>query len=215
MAKETMTVYQALEKLKILENRVQNLTPSGIFSCVGIRKRDKEESSEGIDLKMFGQTLQSTYDKQGAILKNYIELKSAINSSNATTIITVAGKEYTIANALVRKRLITKERSYWKKMRDDVQSCVNMVNSNNSKVDTDVNNRIDNILRESKNKNAAEIEVLRATFSEGRYYDVYDPMDIATKSEQMLEELDEFEKDIHYALTQANVNTTIEVDFAD
>ena len=44
---------------------------------------------------------------------------------------------------------------------------------------------------------------------------LYDPMGVQVMAEEKLEELSQFEEEIHFALTKANCENSIEVDISD
>lgn len=213
MAKVTMTLYEALSKKKILESKVDDLRA---FSVCTTKKKNSDETSVGYSTEEFKKMIQSRIDSTRATLCNYTNLKAAINEANARIEVTINGQTYSIANAIARHRAIQKERMIYMSMLRDLEKTENNVNQINAdRLSPErISDHVSKILGDSK-KDSKLIEAVTDEYKKKYEVELYDPFNMKEFLSEMLDSYDKFEEEIHFALTQANVNNTIEVEFAD
>lgn len=213
MSEVTMTLYEALSKKKVLEKQVENLKS---YRLVDIKKTNFEESLFGENIEDVKKSIQAGYDKSVAVFNNYVELKAAINEANARIIVTIAGQNYTIANAIIRQRMLDDEELMYNRMLANIASLENEIEKNNNKyLSPDaIAAYIKNVLGDSK-KDENLINSMKEDYIKSRTIELYDPLKTKEVAERKLEEIALFREQIHYALTQANCNNSITVNFAD
>lgn len=213
MSEVTMTLYEALSKKKVLEKQVENLKS---YRLVDIKKTNFEESLSGENIEDVKKSIQAGYDKSVAVFNNYVELKAAINEANARIIVTIAGQNYTIANAIIRQRMLDDEELMYNRMLANIASLENEIEKNNNKyLSPDaIAAYIKNVLGDSK-KDENLINSMKEDYIKSRTIELYDPLKTKEVAERKLEEIALFREQIHYALTQANCNNSITVNFAD
>ena len=98
-----ISVSQALAELKLLRKRIQNATKDSVFTVVK-KKRDL------LDAAKFSVEAMASYQSYKDLLARYNAIKAAIVLSNAATKVSIAGIEYTVADAVERKKTIEMEK---------------------------------------------------------------------------------------------------------
>jgi len=213
MSTITITIYEALAKKKILESQIDHLTT---YTLVYPKKKFLDETSDGIKTSDIEKKIQARYDKSVAVMKNYSTIKAAINEANAKTTVTIAGREYSIANAIARQRNLSKEEQMYRVMLAEyhnVEMNVKKMNEKNLSADA-----ISAYIQKTSNGTKMSEELVRELTEEYKKrfeVEVFDPMNSKEKAEEALEEIKKFREEIHFALTQANINTTITVELDD
>ena len=213
MSKVELTLYQALEKKKILEKRVNKVRGNEL---VGIRKKHIEETITGVPLADVKAAMEENLASSVSLVNNYITLKAAINEANAVTKVTIAGKEYTIANAIARYRGLDNEEYLYRNMLSNVVNAKNKVELTNQKYlsPESISRYVANILGDSK-KDEALIAATEQRYREANEVELYDPLDTEKLATEKIEEIELFREEFHSVLTTANCNTVITVEFAD
>lgn len=210
-----MSLYQALEKKKVLEDRVAREMKAYRLCCV--RKANDEITKDGQPLdEVLKNSIQPGYQKSIALLKNLIALKAVINEANAKTTIEIDGKTYTIANAMVILRNQDKLSDMYRRMVMNYQQVSDEVaRLNERSQDNDaINSYLEKSLGDGK-RDPEMVKKLTQDYIARNTYSIYDPLDTMTTAQKELEHLEKFSNEVHYKLTQVNVSTEIEVEFDD
>lgn len=206
-----MTLYAALAKKKILESQIKNIEK---YRLVDAKKKYADTSKDGTAISDVANQIQSGWDKSIAILNNYINIKAAINDANANTYIELAGKKYTIANALVRYKSLSIEEDLYRTMINNYNAISNEVirtNSKNLSPDA-IASYIEKMPGEGKNKDNDFLEKVKKSYIESCELEIYDPKNTKEYAEKRLEEIAYFREEINFKLVEANIKTEIEVE---
>lgn len=100
MTNETMTVHKALCELKTLDARIKKAVESSVY--VFANKHSNAKVS-GLSVSDYCAEIKSAYQSATDLIARRDAIKRAVVLSNATTKVTVGGKEYTIAEAIEMK----------------------------------------------------------------------------------------------------------------
>ena len=208
-----MTLYEALSKKKIYEDKVRKLER---FRLVDIKKKYDDVNNAGKDINDIREIIVAGYQSTVAILNNYITLKAAINEANAITKVEIAGKEYTIANAIARQRGLDQEEAMYSRMLSNINAINTEVENINSKyLSPDAISRyISSVLGDSK-KSDELIRQVTEDYKKEHEVEDYDPLNTEELATKKLEEIAQFREEIHYKLTQVNCTTEITVELED
>lgn len=214
MSTVVLPIYKALEQKKILEDRVDQIR-SHRLCCV--RKANADEDKNGTKLDdILEKSIRPAYQSSVALLKNLIALKAAINEANARIKITVDGKEYTIANAIVMYRSIDRLSDLYKRMLGNYQSVSQEVETMHSRLLSNeaINSYLEKVLGDGK-RDPEIVKKLTDDYIARNTYAVYDPLGTEELARKEIEHLERFKNDMHYALVQANIENEITVEFED
>lgn len=213
--KKIMSLYEAILYKKKLEDRLDRLNNNDL-SFVDILYKKTNQSKDGKSEEESKQMIQSSVDSSVSLCNNFINVKAAINEANAKITISVAGKTYTIANAIVRHRLIEQEREIYTRMLHQFANARKAIEHHNTvNLSSDnVSEYVSKILGNVKASNDLIDDTSKRYIEDNEVY-LYDPMGVQVMAERKLEELSKFEEEIHFALTKANCENSIEVDISD
>ena len=211
MAKERMTLYEALSRKAVLEKKISGRK----YRLVDTVKKNLVDSKDDLIAEL-DKNIYAGFQQMVANHANLVALKSAINEANAITKITVAGKEYSIANAIVRHRELDTEERIYTSMLDNFTQCRDVVNrTNESTLSSDaIAKYIATVIGDAK-RDEAFIESLKESYIRDNEVVLYDPLNTEKIATEKLDEIRLFREQIHFALTEINIKTTIEVDFVD
>lgn len=219
-----MSVYTALKKRKIYEDRMNKITGSSddfVTAITGLAVANPEE------IEKIENKLKSNFDKKRALIDNYTAINAAINQSNATTRLEIAGKEYTVTQAISRYAHLSFEIEFLNDIKKNITRTAATVQKNNERtlnestivdfVKSMMTNLPDNMFSA---ENVDQNDQVREKY-ESKYREDYitrntvsmvDPYGLADKIDTMVEELESFKADFNEALNICNIQTIITVE---
>ena len=100
MTTEKMSIHQALVELKTLDKRIESAIREGEWVVANKHSNGK---IGGVDLKDFVEDVKARHQKVTSLIARAEAIKRAVVNSNAVTNVTIAGKEYTVAEAIEMK----------------------------------------------------------------------------------------------------------------
>jgi hypothetical protein len=198
----SISVTQALAEIKLLRDRIDSALSDSEFMMVKTKK-------SLVDADKFGTQARASYQSFNDLVARYNKLKSAIVISNATTRVTIAGKEYTVAEAVERKRSIKFEEKLLQKMKEQYYQTNKEYNAHLEAQQA----RVDRLLSQELGKDSkTSVEVVKAlseTFLAENKAELLDPLKLGDKIKLLTEEIRSFETTVDYTLSESNGRTTI------
>ena len=205
MATQVMSITQALPELKLLEKRIDKITGSIQEWCkishngapVDKDKHKKETEAQ----------LQSYMD----LIKRRDAIKRAIILSNAQTRVKIGSFEGTVAEAIEYKMSIRFKRT----LLEEMKSCLQGKREEYERKKGEVDGRLERLLQSELGKdvktNPETITALTNSFRENNKVELVDPLDLSARVASLEEELDAFETNVDWVLSEANAVTKIQV----
>lgn len=200
-----MSITQALPELKLLDKRICKLYDDIENWCkvshngapIDKDKHKKESESQ----------LQSFQD----LTKRRDTIKRAIILSNAQTKVKVGTWEGTVAEAIEYKTSISTKRGLLQSMKN----CLSSRRLEYEQMKSQVDNRLERLLQSELGKdvktNPETITALTNSFRENNKVELVDPLDLASRIASLEEEIDSFETNVNWVLSESNAVTTIDV----
>lgn len=215
MSTVTMNIQEALAKKKILENRLSELKGQKLLYVTAAT--EVATTVNGYKREDIENKLKSNFDSMRHLISNLRELKCAINMSNATTKITVAGKEYTVADAIARYNSISSERLFLSKCIAQYTTVTSQIEDTNTLVSEPerIAAHVGEILGSESKKNESIYNAVVEDYKKNNILYIIDPNNLEEVLLKWKDELDQFEADIHTALITSNIQTQITVEFED
>ena len=212
MKTETMTVHQALCELKVLNKRVSktiNETKPISFKEHSSRKVD------GITETDFTEQAKASHNSAIDLINRQIAIKAAVNQYNAEKIVTVAGKDYTVAQAIWMMQFGIKEK---KTLLDRYANMLTMVNATIERENGQrLNDRAEAFtVSMCGNKDKADPKAFNDSIEEykkNHALELVDPLGIRKVISDMENEISEFEAGVDAAIQVANATTTLEISY--
>lgn len=204
-----MTVAKALNELKLLDSRITRRINESVLAGYVIGKKPMTgfDSIEEIE-----QRAKSDYQSANDLIKQRNKIKSAIVVSNATTPITVAGVNMTVAEAIEMKSFIEYKKSLLNRLKNTYTQYVNHVERTNTTVKNQLDNHLEVMLgKDGKNKIAENDDFVKSYLSQNEAK-LIDPLNLKQKIDELTSEIEAFESDVDYELNRSNVITEITIE---
>ena len=200
----SISVTQGLAELKLLDKRLQKALHSVRWAAVKSKTRP-------LDTTVFGQTANADYQSYNDLMRRRLTIKCAIVLSNANTRVTVGTWSGTVAEAIEYKTSISYKKQLLEVMKEQLLSARSEFDS----AQENINRRLDVLLQSELGKdvrtNPETITSLSATFRETNKVELIDPLDLALKIKVLEEEIDGFETNVDWVLSEVNGKTMIQV----
>lgn len=204
-----MSIHQALAELKLLDKRITKALHESKF----IAMRQGEEPPVGYNTNEdFINNSKSKFQSVKDLIIQRNRIKSGVIKSNAITTITIGNNVMTIAEALDRKISI----QYEKELLNSLISQYNEVNNNIQRQMYDFEQRLDKRIEsdlgnKDRNTNAKEVEEITNNFTKRYKPNMLDPIEILKEIELLQKEIEEFEMNIDFKLSESNASTRITI----
>lgn len=141
------------------------------------------------------------------------EIKSKINESNSKTIVKIGENEMTVQEAIVKKELIELKKNRLNVLKRHLLQARNSfeeaVDDNKMKVEKQVQDVMQN---SASKKIDSDMEKSINDSIEMLYKVEFVDKDLATKIQQLESEIEDFENNVDFALSESNSTTYIELD---
>ena len=217
MTTEKMTVHKALAELKTMDDRITKAM--GAVPYV-LAVKHSAEKINGVTISNFKENMKSGYQKVNDLIARRDAMKRAVVLSNATTKVTVGGKEYTVAEAIEAKNHgVEFKKNLLNTMTYAYKSAQNELNRNGDealekKAEQYILSMIAAQPKDSKmTVDSDAMKALRKTYIENNKYDLIDPLDVANMMDKLEKEINEFETEVDAALSVSNALTVIEFEY--
>lgn len=205
MTTQTMSVTQALPELKLLDKRICKLYDAIDNWCKVSHNGapvDKERHKRETEAQ-----LQSFQD----LLKRRDTIKRAIILSNASTRVKIGTWEGTVAEAIEYKSSISTKRGLLQSMKNCLQTRRSDYEALKNQVDTRLERLLQSELGKDVKTNPETIAALTNTFRDNNKVELVDPLDLASRISTLEDELDSFETNVDWVLSESNGKTLIQV----
>lgn len=210
---EKMTVHKALSELKLLDDRIEKAISEGIYCVANKHSNDK---IGGIPLDDYIKTMQGRYDKATDLIRRRKAIKRAVVLSNAVTKVSVAGIEYTVAEAIEMKNHgVEFDKTLMNTMSIQYKNAQMQIKQENGK---DLEERAEQYVtaiygqKEGKT-NTADIEKVKSDFLTANQYELVDPLHVLDKIEDLEKKINDFTADVDSALSVSNALTEITIEY--
>ena len=212
MTKETMTVHQALCEMKVLGKRIN----AAIRAVKPISTKEQNaQKVDGITLDEFKSLAKSSHDSAVDLIKRQIALKAAVNQYNAEKHITVAGKDYTVAQAIwLMSYGMEEQRSLMDRYTAMLQKASDEIERRNG---DELNRKAEAAMTAIYgNKDKANGEAFNQdveTYKKNHAVVMVDPLGIRDIISKMEKEISAFESGVDAAIQVANATTQITIEY--
>ena len=208
-----ITVSRALVRLKTLDSQIRNEIID--LKPLVIAKQGKRPIAGFSSESDFQAAAIGTYDKITGLIEERKKIKAAVVASNAKTIVQIAGKRYTVAEAIERKSSLEYDSLFLRAMKEQLREVlIEIERANNELVTRRVDNYIESIYGKDggSRDRSEEIQKMRDDYIEQNSWSLVDPLTLQKKIEAMEEDLRAFEAEVDVVLSESNATTTIEID---
>lgn len=213
MTTETMNIHQALMELKTLDKRIEAAINDGEWV---VANKHSNTKISGIDLKEFAENIKSRHQKVTSLIARAEAIKRAVVNSNAVTKVLIAGKEYTVAEAIEMKNngVERKKKLIFRLHTDYAHAKAAADRANGTELERRADDYIRTMLGSTDVKGmTAEVQRMREEFIAAQTMELVDPIGTLKQMELLNEEITAFETNVDAALSVSNALTNIEVTY--
>lgn len=213
MTTETMNIHQALVELKTLDKRIESAIQEGDWVVANKHSNGK---ISGIDLKDWVENVKSRHQKVTSLIARTEAIKRAVVNSNAITKVTIAGKEYTLAEAIdMKNHGIERLRALVRRLNHDyTMAKVAADRANGAELERRADDYVRTMIGNTDVKGMTEeIKRLRDEFIKAQTMELVDPIGVLKQIELLNEQINSFEVNVDSALSVSNALTTIEISY--
>lgn len=208
-----ITITRALTRIKSIDKLLEKeLSDNQTPFVVAIKKDSKIAGFENKESYM--TAVKARLQSINALINEKTKLKNAILKSNSVTKVIIAGKEYTVSDAIAMKEIIEKKNLLLAKLNNDYAQASFTMDKENERAKVSAENYIINIFGSDKtsNKNLSdEIENATKAYMDRNSYSLCDPISIKNKINELEKEIIEFRGEVDLVLSESNAKTSIEV----
>ena len=209
----TMSVTRALTKLKTLDRKINNAIVQFDGICV---VKGKNGLPFGVTkLEDYEKSVRTKYQSLTDLILFRDKLKSAIVKSNATTTVTIADQNMTVAEAIERKTSI----QYRKSLVTELRRSFSAANNEFERDDRKCQERLDSMIVQNLGKEATpksdEYEAIAKPFLERNQPRLLDPIKMQDETDKLDNEIISFEEEVDVVLSESNAKTDITIDSVD
>ena len=211
MAEKVMSIHQALAELKLYDNKIwKGLNKS--FVTYTKKGNDKIGS---YTIQEYSDLLKGDLDSVRALIENKKIVKSAIVLSNANTKITIGDKEYTVAEAIERKSMIDMERKLLAELKSQYVNAMHNIETKNESLKNNLESYLKSVIGEKDKSDPEIVAKFEKQFYDNNEYYLVDPCKINDVINELEKEIDEFDSEVDYKLSESNTITKITVNLID
>lgn len=217
MTKEKMTVHQALAELKVLDSRIIKSISDGRYVTANKHTNDK---IDGKPIANFKENAVASYRKSVDLINRRNAIKRAVIMSNASTMVSVNGVEYTVAEAIDMKNNGMEMKDLLLRTLVSQNATANsVINSHTGEaIEQAAERYVISIISSQPKDSKMGIESdamqgIRKAYIENNTFDKIDPLGIDALMEKMENEITSFKTNIDAALSVSNAITTIEIEY--
>ena len=215
-----MEITRALSVLKQLEKEIKEYFKTTPRILIGVGYGPDDVNSERVrtghsaypTLPLLKGKIQGDVDGLQNLMRRQFEIKRKILESNATTKVTVEGKEVTVAEAIFMKSLIPQRKDVLNQIRLHVTDIMNQFNKIEKEYKTAVAEREAKI---KATENDDILKVLQAELAAHQKINapsLVDPKNIHAYIEREQQAINDLETQLDYTLSLSNTRTLIEVE---
>ena len=211
--KETMTIHKALSELKVLNSRIANEIEDTVFLA---SNKHSSTKISGKPIAEFAENVRDKYKSIRSLINRRNAIKRAVVNSNAVTKVKIAGKEYTVAEAIDMKSSGMGNFSMLlNRLTRQMQTVKSVIDrENGERLETRADDYVKSLYGSSEMKNMADdIKKVRETFVESQMLDLVDPIGAEKVMDELREYVDSFMSEVDSALSVSNALTTVEVEY--
>ena len=232
MATKEMNMHRLLAELKMLDKRISGYIQPN--SRIGYMERQLEligvarESDKMIGTqtrKEYTSMLAGNWQMIRALIRNKKALEAAKVKSNAATVVRIAGKEYTVADAIRRKDDIGYDKLLLSLFETQHRQVVSMNAEKNEEAQRQADKHVEalfNVQGAAKATGKAdqaidgkEAEQQRENYLKNHRWAIIDPNGSDEAIRTLRDEIDAFEAEVDAVLSESNAVTMVTVELVD
>ena len=206
-----MTITRGLAEIKLLDSRIKKQTAEAVFTdCKNAR--NKVTAMKHMEEKALVEKAKADYQSVNDLIERRQKIKSMIMASNSVTRVKIAGGEYTVAEAIDKKSAIEYKKALLQAMKVQRAQATKMATDHNAKLEPQIQALLTaNLGAQGKTVSEGDYDMIAKPFKEANELTIIDPLNLAEKIASLEAEIEDFEKEVDFTLSESNSRTEIDV----
>jgi hypothetical protein len=211
-----MTLTRVLAELKTLDARIEKSISNNrwLSFTIGSGKKPAELSFINKSIDEIGTRLKSDQQSTDDLIARRIALKSALlkANSNVDNVVTIGGKDMTIAEAIDFKNIVALKEKKLAHMKARANAVKGEVERRRMQVDEQIDAQATQLAGSDKAKiDESSLNAISTTIRAQFEPELFDPLKIDDAIEALSKEIDDFKLEIDFVLSEANTKFTVEI----
>lgn len=207
----TMTVTRALAELKLLDKRITKTTTESVFVDL-YQERKKLGRRTSKPIADFEKNAKEAYTSIRTLIARRRAIKVAITESNASTMVVIAADKMAVSEAIERKISLEYSTTLLAALREQARQAKEIVEKERAVLQSQVQTMLEKNLGGDKKPNEGDYEAIAKPFFEANEPKIADPIGIDARIAELEKEIEDFESNVDFVLSESNAKTTIEVE---
>lgn len=201
-----ISITRALSELKLLDSRISKATSEIKFAvCV------TKNTNYNINKNEFSSQTVAKLQSLNDLISRRERLKAAIMKSNATTMVKIGTKEMTVVEAIEMKKTIKYKESMLDVLKRQRLQVTKEFEAHKAKVKQAIDANITQICSRDVKPDPSTIQDLTDMMWKNDPVEIYDPIGLDKTIELLTTEIEDFNSNVDFALSESNSLTQIEV----
>ena len=201
----SMSITQGLAELKLLDKRLNKRLEGEPWVKLSTK-------TNRVDTDELKKSAESVYTSYMDLVTRRDAIKRAIVMSNATTKVIIGNKwSGTVAEAIEHKSSLVYKKKLLTKMKNDVLTAESEYKSETEERDSRLDRLLSSELGKDVKTNPETIASLSTSFQETNKITIVDPLNLKAKATALEEDIDAFETNVDWVLSETNGKTLINV----
>lgn len=206
--KVKISITRGLAELKNLDNRIQKAIQEGQY--IGFTTGKKVIPGFQTN-EEFEEKIKANYQSVQDLIKRRNLIKSAIVQSNATTKVTIAGIEMTVAEAIERKTSIKYDQQLLEKMKQAYSFVINKYEVEDERVKERLDEHLQKTFGKDVKVTSDQYDSVAKPFLEQNAPKIIDPLKLKDEIDKLAKNISDFLTEVDFALSESNTLTQIEI----
>lgn len=201
-----MSITRALSELKLLDSRITKATSEIKFAvCV------TKNTNYNINKNEFTSQTTAKFQSLTDLIRRREALKAAIMKSNATTTVKIGSKEMTVVEAIEMKNTIKYKEAMLETMKKQRLQVTKEFEAYKVKVKQTIETNMQQICSRDVKPDPSTIQDLTDMMWKNDPVEVYDPIGLDKTIDALTIEIEDFNTNVDFALSESNSLTQIEI----
>lgn len=214
---EKMTIHKALAELKTLDDRIISAMREQAF-CVAVKH--SAEKINGKAIPQVKEDIKACYQKTQDLIARRNAMKRAVVLSNARTMVNIAGKEYTVAEAIDMKNngIANLKSLYFYLTEANTKASAVLTQNSQEEIEKRADQYVLSVIQAQPKDSKMAVDSdamkeIRKAYVANNTYDLIDPINCVETAKKILEDINAFQTEVDAALSVSNALTTIEFSY--
>ena len=203
-----VSLTRLLNEIKLLDQRIQKASTTSLF----VQGKVGDKPPQGYSsVDEVAAQIQADFKSVRDLITLRNQYKSKLVIANATTKLTVAGEEMTIAQAIERKRTIDLEKNLLRTLNAQFANIKNQVDKHNQQMEQTIDQMLTNLHGKDRKVGEDEVRAVSEPYRKQHQASLIDPLTVRTKIVELEEFISKFENEVDFVLSETNAKTEVEI----